>query len=118
MIRQQRLSPEAWQREVGKMIAWGASVSAPERRDIEKYLATEFGERRTPDGHDGDTSVTAVLNRRCLVCHGAEMIHEQKLSRGSWIREINKMVNWGAILADSDRRELIEYLATYVGPDR
>ena len=40
LIRSQRLSAAAWEKEVDKMIGWGAVV--PERKVLIDYLAAEY----------------------------------------------------------------------------
>ena len=45
MIRQQRLTPAQWDREVGKMTGWGAQVKPEDREALLHYLA-QYGPRR------------------------------------------------------------------------
>jgi sulfite dehydrogenase len=52
----------------------------------------------------------------CLVCHDADVIEQQRLTRPQWDAEINKMTGWGAQVADADRRALLDYLANAFGP--
>jgi DMSO/TMAO reductase YedYZ molybdopterin-dependent catalytic subunit len=47
----------------------------------------------------------------CLPCHGEDMITGQKLTRGQWEREVDKMVRWGAQVKAEDRGELIDFLS-------
>jgi DMSO/TMAO reductase YedYZ molybdopterin-dependent catalytic subunit len=47
----------------------------------------------------------------CVGCHGEEMVAGQKLTRGQWEREVDKMVRWGAQVKPADRDALIEFLA-------
>jgi hypothetical protein len=49
----------------------------------------------------------------CLGCHGEDMIAGQKLTRGQWEREIDKMVRWGAPVKSEDRESILEFLATH-----
>ena len=42
LIAQQRLGREAWNREVDKMIGWGAKVSPAEKDALVNYLARMF----------------------------------------------------------------------------
>lgn len=41
LVESQRLTPAAWQKEVDKMIGWGADVS--DRQTLIDYLAQEYG---------------------------------------------------------------------------
>lgn len=43
-------------------------------------------------------------------CHGPNLIAQQRLDRNGWTREVNKMVSWGAQVAEADKEALILYL--------
>ena len=47
-------------------------------------------------------------SRACLPCHGLRIIQVQRLSRGAWEKELDKMERWGAVI--KDRNALLEYL--------
>ncbi len=57
----------------------------------------------------------AELNR-CAGCHGARIIATQRLSRGGWERELDKMVRWGAEI--KERAALMDYLMAEYGDDK
>jgi len=44
-------------------------------------------------------------------CHGPSLIAQQRLDASGWTRELNKMIGWGAAIADADKESLIAYLA-------
>lgn len=46
VIQQQKLTGGQWQREVDKMVRWGAPVKDTEREGILKYLSGHFGPRK------------------------------------------------------------------------
>jgi hypothetical protein len=46
LIEQQRLRAPAWEREVNKMIGWGADVPDAEKQSLIEYLAMRFGYAR------------------------------------------------------------------------
>ena len=48
----------------------------------------------------------------CLECHEARIIVQQRLSKASWTKEVDKMVKWGAVVDANDRDALIDYLST------
>jgi DMSO/TMAO reductase YedYZ molybdopterin-dependent catalytic subunit len=52
----------------------------------------------------------------CLVCHEDDVIRQQRLTRGQWDAELNKMIGWGARVPDADRQALLDYLAASFGP--
>ena len=51
-------------------------------------------------------------------CHGASLIAQQRLTIAGWTREVNKMIGWGANVADADKDALIAYLANTFNNDR
>ncbi|MEZ5354251.1 MAG: hypothetical protein R2762_16560 [Bryobacteraceae bacterium] len=58
----------------------------------------------------------AEEKRSCLACHGARLIHSQRLSRAVWGRELDKMARWGP--AAADREALLDYLVANYGDDK
>jgi hypothetical protein len=54
----------------------------------------------------------------CLECHEAGIILQQRLNKGAWTREVDKMVRWGAVVDPNDRDALIEYLSANFSPDQ
>lgn len=55
----------------------------------------------------------AEVAGRCLTCHEADLIAQQRLSRTGWGREIDKMVRWGAVVNAQERDAMLEYLAAH-----
>jgi cytochrome c5 len=53
-----------------------------------------------------------VMAKRCLSCHEADLITQQRLTRAAWMRSVDKMVRWGAVLDADEREPLLDYLAT------
>src|SRR5262245_43235067 len=53
---------------------------------------------------------------RCVICHEADVIVSQRLSRQGWTREVEKMVRWGAVVSDSEKEVLIDYFAANFKP--
>jgi len=47
----------------------------------------------------------------CMECHDARIILQQRLSKATWAKEIDKMTKWGAVVNSADRDALIEYLS-------
>lgn len=54
----------------------------------------------------------------CLECHEARIIVQQRLSKGVWTKEVDKMVKWGAVVDANDRDALIDYLSGNFGQER
>ena len=57
-----------------------------------------------------------VLNKRCLICHEADLITAQKLSLTGWTRSVDKMVRWGSQITAEERDLLQPYLAQHFAP--
>jgi cytochrome c553 len=107
LITQQRLSRAAWEREIDKMVRWGAVVESQQREPLLDYLAAHFA-RTAPVA---PPSIRVDAYAACLACHGEDLIQAQRLSRAGWTREIEKMIRWGAAVSDSEKNSLIEYLS-------
>ncbi len=58
----------------------------------------------------------AEETRSCGGCHGVRITRTQRLSRGNWEKELDKMVRWGATI--KDREAILEYLVATQGDDR
>jgi mono/diheme cytochrome c family protein len=115
LIRQQRLSRPGWIRELDKMIRWGASMTEAERDAAADYLAASLPlvETGTPARNaDG----RGVFERRCLSCHGVDIVEQQRLARPGWVREVDKMIRWGATVAENESETLIDYLTSTYRP--
>jgi hypothetical protein len=54
----------------------------------------------------------------CLECHEARIILQQRLSKATWAKEVDKMVKWGAVVDANDRDALIDYFSTNFSPDQ
>jgi hypothetical protein len=52
----------------------------------------------------------------CLTCHEEDVVRQQRLNRGQWEREIDKMVRWGSAVKPEDREGILNYLVTHFGP--
>ena len=115
LIRQQRLSREGWQREVNKMVGWGATLADSEEPRLLAYLAQHFGRAASldPDGADAQ----AILKARCLTCHDSGLIAQQRLTVAGWGRVIDKMIGWGAVVTPQQRDALAAHLSVRSGPD-
>jgi hypothetical protein len=58
----------------------------------------------------------AAEEKRCMGCHGIRIIGTQRLNRGAWERELDKMVRWGAAI--KEREALLDYLVATYGDDK
>ncbi len=114
LMRQQRLSRSGWERELTKMISWGAAVEDSEKNELVDYLTAHFGvERRSQQAPDDIAgSASALLEIRCQTCHDLRLIEAQRLDVSGWAREVDKMNTWGARVSASEKDGLVQYLAT------
>ncbi|HZF38224.1 MAG TPA: hypothetical protein VE715_05350 [Blastocatellia bacterium] len=53
---------------------------------------------------------------RCVICHEADLIISQRLSRQGWTREVEKMIRWGAVASDAEKEVLVDYFAAHFKP--
>jgi cytochrome c5 len=111
LLTQQRLSRTGWARSVDKMVRWGAVVEADERDPLLDYLAAYFAPRPAASHIVATAQHEGAYKRACLGCHDADLVAAQRLTRAGWVRTVDKMIRWGAIVADADKEGLIDYLA-------
>lgn len=57
-----------------------------------------------------------IVAKRCITCHEADLITQQRLSRGAWIRSVDKMVRWGAVVESDERDLMLGYLTGHFAP--
>jgi len=60
----------------------------------------------------------AKATTACLECHEGRIIVQQRLSKGAWTKEVDKMVKWGAVVDAADHDALIDYFSANFGPDQ
>ena len=71
-------------------------------------LGTQF--HSLPEGA-GKAQVEAA----CLRCHSADMLVQQRLTEKQWTAGVEKMMRWGAAVADPDKAAIIAYLTKNFG---
>jgi hypothetical protein len=57
----------------------------------------------------------AKIKAACTQCHNTSRITEQHLTRQQWSGELEKMEGLGAVIPDSDRTALLNYLTANFG---
>lgn len=115
IIASQKLSLTGWTRSVDKMVRWGAAITPEEREVLQPYLAQHFGPKPVAS-HAPTAAGEATFKRACLTCHEADIVEQQRLTPIGWTRSIEKMMRWGAAVAEADKQPLVEYLASRYGP--
>ena len=58
----------------------------------------------------------ALVQTACSQCHGLDVIVSQPRSREDWTEVVSRMIGNGAQLSDEDYTQVIDYLATNLGP--
>ena len=58
----------------------------------------------------------ALVTGRCLLCHGAALIAQQRKDAAAWGRTVTQMRTWGTPIQDEDQTALVAYLAEHFGP--
>ena len=71
---------------------------------------------QAPDLPSGD--MQAKARTACLECHDARIILQQRLSKATWQKEVEKMMKWGAVVNPDDKNALVEYLSSNFPPDK
>jgi cytochrome c1 len=118
LIVQQRLSRAGWVREVEKMVRWGANVKDDEQEILADYFAARFSPRPavTTAAVPSEERGKQIFENKCLNCHEADLVKQQRLARAGWVREVEKMVRWGANVKDEEKDALVDYLFKNYGP--
>jgi hypothetical protein len=53
----------------------------------------------------------AKATTACTECHESRIIVQQRLSKATWTKEVDKMIKWGAVVEPKDRDALIDYFS-------
>ena len=70
----------------------------------------------SPELHAGPMQAKATT--ACTECHDARIILQQRLSKATWTKEVDKMIKWGALVDPQDRDALIDYLSANFSVDK
>jgi sulfite oxidase len=52
-----------------------------------------------------------IVRTNCIGCHEDDVISQQRLSRGQWEKEVEKMGRWGSKFKPTDKDAIVDYLA-------
>ena len=53
----------------------------------------------------------AIYKTNCIGCHEDDVITQQRLTRGQWEKEVEKMGRWGSKFKPADKDAIVDYLA-------
>jgi mono/diheme cytochrome c family protein len=114
LITAQRLNLAGWGRELDKMARWGAALLPEQREELITYLAEHFGPVPAVS-HRPAAEGEATFKRACLSCHGVDLIEQQRLTHPGWVREVDKMMRWGAAVPANEKDALVDHLTALYG---
>jgi hypothetical protein len=59
----------------------------------------------------------ALVASRCTECHDLQMVFDAAgISREDWSGALEEMTSYGMKVTPEERNQILEYLATYLGP--
>ena len=61
-------------------------------------------------------SAKTLVTERCLLCHSAALIVQQRKDAAAWGRTVTQMRTWGTPIQDEEQAALVAYLARHFGP--
>ena len=91
----------------------GAALVVVAMTFMSPFAASQKATEDLPAGPMQAKATTA-----CTECHEARIILQQRLNKGAWTKEVDKMIKWGAVVDATDRDALIDYLSTNFSPDQ
>ena len=56
-----------------------------------------------------------IAERACLLCHGAQLINQQRKDEAGWDRTLTQMKAWGAPIKPDEQAALKAYFARKLG---
>jgi cytochrome c5 len=117
LIVAQKLTRAGWVREVDKMIRWGAIVKDNEKDVLVEYFTAHFAPHKPAATNvANEARGKEIYEAKCLLCHEDDIVRQQRLTRAGWVREVDKMIRWGAVVKDDEKEPLVAYLFKHYGP--
>jgi hypothetical protein len=75
-------------------------------------FSAQAGAAELPDGPN-----RALVASRCTECHDLQMVFDAAgISREDWNGALEEMTSYGMKVTPDERTQILEYLATYLGP--
>jgi hypothetical protein len=60
---------------------------------------------------DNEAAGKKAEQSSCELCHSLRLVESQRLSAAAWQKEVDKMIGWGAVVAN--RQLLVDYLSQH-----
>ena len=57
-----------------------------------------------------------IAERACLLCHGAQLINQQRKAEAGWDKTLTQMKAWGAPIKPEEQAALKAYFVRTLGP--
>src|ERR1035441_9431148 len=77
------------------------------------FAASQKAAENLPPG-----AMQAKATTSSLECHEARIILQQPVSKGTWTREVDKMIKWGAVVYAKDHDAWVDHPSTTCSPDQ
>ena len=123
MIAVRKKTADEWRDTVFRMIGRGAQVFPDEIEPLTAYLTAAGGQAGPLPAGGGrrgraaeattaaDGDATAILARRCQLCHDLAKATTKPATAESWDAIIDRMVKLGAAVTPAEHQTLIAYLS-------
>jgi cytochrome c5 len=63
-----------------------------------------------------DGQAKTLVAERCLLCHSAGLITQQRKDAAAWQRTVTQMRTWGSPIQEDEQKALVAYLLEHFGP--
>jgi hypothetical protein len=57
-----------------------------------------------------------IVAARCIVCHGLELVAQQRQDRAGWQVIVDRMDTYGVPIPPEDKKVILDYLSEHLGP--
>ena len=126
VITAKSASREDWVGTLDRMKTYGATLDAKQNTTVLDYLVKNFGPKGgAPAGGPAapaqdsaalDAAGKALIDEKCVSCHGADLITGKQANKVDWTATIDRMKSYGAQLDDKQNATLLDYLLKHYGP--
>ncbi len=62
-----------------------------------------------------DGAAKTLVTERCLLCHSAGLITQQRKDAAAWERTVTQMRAWGSPIQEDEQKPLVLYLSEHFG---
>ena len=56
-----------------------------------------------------------LVTGRCVICHGLELVAQQRLDRAAWEVIVDRMLSYGMPMAPEEKEPILQYLVKRLG---